>query len=99
MRITIDCTDQEAYDLLPEGIFSQRDLVITVGGKTRRFAPISLEEGRSYGPFSAYTRNMTLVLEEMVTIKTKQEIKAEEAVKAAEESLKKAREALEAVKK
>lgn len=97
MRITIDCTDQEAYGLLPDGLFSQKELHMVVAGKPRRFVPVTLDH--HLGTFDVYCRNVTLVLEEMVTIKTKQEIKAEEAVKAAEESLKKAREALEAVKK
>jgi hypothetical protein len=95
MKITIECNNDEVRQLLPNGWQRDTRLNLVLAGKERAFFPESIEHlGSTFG--ESVSR---LYLEEIVEIKTKQQIKAEEAVKAAEESLKKAKEALEAIRK
>ena len=95
MKITIECNNDEVRELLPNGWKRDTRLNLVLAGKERVFFPQSIEHSGSL--FGESVNH--LYLEEVVEIKTKQQIKAEEAVKAAEESLKKAKEALEAVRK
>lgn len=91
MRVIIEGTNKEIRDLCPD----LTQTTLKMFGKEGRFAPVIIDicDHDSHLPSSR------IVLLEVREFKTPQEIKAEEAVKAAEESLKKAREALEAVKK
>lgn len=76
MRITIEGYDEEIREVMPDGWCPNIEIDILVGGRARVFIPTKM------GTLSVSNTN-TLYLEEMVKVKTKQEIKAEEAVKAA----------------
>lgn len=90
MKITIEGSDQEIREVMPDGWLPGLKVSVVVAGKVREFFPVRLK---------GYRDGNILDLVETVPIKTKQKIKAEEAVKAAEESLKKAREALEVIER
>ena len=94
MKIYIHGSSKEIREMCPD-MHKLFQTTIRLFGKDREFVPqlVNIQEGDDY------TFRSSMVLQELVQVKTPQEIKAEEAVKAAEESLKKAREALEAVKK
>lgn len=93
MKITIEGTREEIQKLCP----SFSDLIsvkMSIGNMKSEFRPIKMNiwDEDSSGKSS-------LILQQLVPFKTEEEIEAEWVVKIAEESLNKAKQALEAIRK